>query len=56
MASVLAKVRGSVLRRKRKRRYADAEEGQRKKRRRKGSTSLVEDGLEEGRVAAFVEW
>lgn len=56
MASVLAKVRGSVLRRKRKRRYADAEEGQRKKRRRKGSASLAEDGLEEGRVAAFVEW
>lgn len=55
MASVLAKVRGSVLRRKRKRRYADTEEGQRKKRRRKGSASLT-DGLEEGRVAAFVEW
>lgn len=56
MASVLAKVRGSVLRRKRKRRYADAEEGQGKKRRRKGSASLAEDGLEEGRIAAFVEW
>lgn len=52
MASVLAKVRGSVLRRKRKRRYATTEEGQG----RKGSASVVEDGPEEGRVAAFVEW
>ena len=56
MASVLAKVRGSVLRRKRKRRYATTEEGQGRKRRRKGSASVVEDGPEEGRVAAFVEW
>lgn len=56
MASLLSKVRGSVLRRKKRRRSAASEDGQVVKKRRKGSASVKEDSLEEGRTAAFVEW
>lgn len=56
MASLLSKVRGSVLRRKKRRRSAASEDGQVVKKRRKGSASAKEDSLEEGRIAAFVEW
>ena len=56
MANLLSKVRSSVLRRKKRRRSAASEEGQVVKKRRKGSASVTEDSLEEGRIAAFVEW
>ena len=56
MASLLSKVRGSVLRRKKRRRSAASEDGQVVKKRRKGSANAMEDSLEEGRIAAFVEW
>ena len=56
MANLLSKVRYSVLRRKKRRRSAASEEGQVVKKRRKGSASVTEDSLEEGRIAAFVEW